>query len=137
MKARKPKVNLRSCAGAFFYSHVVLIFGELFLFFFVYLMDEIKKYCQPGVYVPCSFLAFIGPDTALMILSELSGASSLQKSLARTHLSASLSPCILIYRMVGCYTYCFEVSRTSEVGHIWPLETMFRSHLACMLLVQC
>lgn len=53
MKARKFKVNLKSCAGTFFYSHGVLIFGGLFLFFFVFTMDEIKKYCQPGVYVPC------------------------------------------------------------------------------------
>lgn len=136
MKTRKFEVNLKSCAGTFFYSHVVLIFGGLFLFCFIFMMDERKKYCQPGVYVLCfCFSCFIGPCAALMILSKLSGASLLQKSLARAHLSASLSPCILIYRMVGYYF--FEVNRTSKVGHIWPLEITFRPHLACMLLVQC
>lgn len=28
--------------------------------------------------------------------------------------------------------YFFEVNRTSKVGHIWPLEIMFRPHLACI-----
>lgn len=126
MKTRKFKVNLKSCAGTFFYSHVVLIFGGLFFFCFIFMMDERKKYCQPGVYVLCfCFSYFIGP---LMILSKLSGASLLQKSLARAHLSASLTPCILIYRMVGYYF--FQVNTTSYLvifgpwrsclGHIQP-----------------
>lgn len=132
MKTRKFKVNLKSCAGTFFYSHVVLIFGGLFFFCFIFMMDERKKYCQPGVYILCfCFSYFIGP---LMILSKLSGASLLQKSLARAHLSASLTPCILIYRMVGYYF--FSSQHDLIFGHIWPLEIMFRPHLAC-ILVQC
>lgn len=130
MKARKFKVNLKSCAGTFFYSQVVLIFGGLFLFFFVFMM-EIKKYCQPGVYIPCfRFSCFYRSMYSINDTQQPSEASFLQKSLTRIHLLASLSPCILIYRMVGSYTCFSEVNRTqilvpfapwrSCLGHIKP-----------------
>lgn len=138
MKARKFKVNPKSCAGTFFYSHGVLIFGGLFLFFFVFTMDEIKKYCQPGVYVPCFHFSCLYRsmysinDTQQtfcgFIFAEIPSKNTFISQLVFLH--SDLQNGWFLHML-------FWSQQDLRSCHIWPLEIMFRPNLACMLLVQC
>lgn len=82
------------------------------------------------------FLAFIGPCTALMILQRTFCGFIFAEILARRPLSASFSPCILIYRMISCTQAFVKSTGPQKIGRIGPLETVFRPNLACTLLVQ-
>lgn len=101
-------------------------------------MEEIKKYCQPGVYVPCfCFSCFYRSMYSIddtqqtfwgFIFAEIPSKNTLISQLASLH--SDLQNGWLLHMI-------FWRQQDSNVGRIWPLEVVFRPHLACMLLVQC
>lgn len=138
MKARKFKVNLKSCAGTFFYSHGVLIFGGLFLFFFVFTMDEIKKYCQPGVYVPCFHFSCLYRSMYSINDTQQTFCGFIFAEIPSKNTFISQLVFLLSDLQNGWFLHMlFWSQQDLRSCHIWPLEIMFRPNLACMLLVQC
>lgn len=139
MKARKSRVNLKSCAGTFFYAHGVLIFLGVFFVLFCFHNGWDKEVYVPRSQFPSFYRSMYSINVTLANLLWFHFC----RNPSKTTLISKLFPLhILIYRMVSC-THAFVKSTAQKLVVLGPWRPCsaqispvycwcsFGSHLPC------